>query len=326
MAKSHPENTSTLAWSCTRAQLFEDCRRKYWYQYHLAPRGRAPDDPDEARLAYFLKGLSGPEAWAGSIVHKVIERTLSEWRRSRAFTREEGLRLGFDILAREYQNSRAHCAGPEDEGAALVLEPHYFRGPDALTETYRDKVSYIVSGALRNFYEAPILDTIRRVGPKRWLEPERIAAAHLPGDDESGSILVYVRPDFVFWEEEQLRIIDWKTGDWKSHAPDRAKEEVQVLCYALYAQEKWGVPLEQTVPAIVRLYPEYQLESHAYDPHRTEVVRQYIRESHGNMVSLLPDPGLDWAPRENFPETEDVARCRWCVFRQQCPGGARATE
>ena len=309
---------SAVAWSCSRAQSFEECRRQYWYRYHLAPQARSQTATDAARQAYFLKQLTGPDAWAGSVVHRVIEQTLQHWRRGRAFERSDALRLAFNMLEREYERSR-HCRErPRDRARETCLDRHYFDGPDAISPMLRDKLSELVSLCVRNFFGAPLSQTIRQLDRSQWLQPERFAAARLPAGEGEEPILVIVRPDFAYREGDRLWILDWKTGK-----PNRYQEEAQVLCYALYAQEKWEMAIEQVMPAVVRLRPRFQLEPFPHDPDRLTIVRNYIRESHAAMTELLPDPAVDWAPAELFPLTEEAGRCRWCVFREECPGGER---
>ena len=64
-------------------------------------------------------------------------------------------------------------------------------------------------------------------------------------------MLILVKPDFAFQDGDLLHIADWKTV--KS---DAYWERIQVTCYALYAHQRWRVPLNRIVPQIAHLFPD----------------------------------------------------------------------
>jgi hypothetical protein len=106
-------NTCSLAeergmgppWSATRARTFQECRRKYYYRYHLAPLGRKPDAPREAQQAHRVKDLIGVEAWAGELVHTLIQRILTAWRCGRHVTEEDVAEQAKRLLSRQFRDS-----------------------------------------------------------------------------------------------------------------------------------------------------------------------------------------------------------------------------
>src|SRR5262249_47409683 len=101
------ELANEFSWSRSRDGTFQDCRRKYFYQYYGAWGGWDPAASPDVRRLYVLKQLASRQQWAGRIVHDavemafqvmqvgrgvpaepfiadVIERMRSEWRASRA--------------------------------------------------------------------------------------------------------------------------------------------------------------------------------------------------------------------------------------------------
>ena len=65
-----------FSWSRTRDNAFQDCRRRYFFQYYGAWGGwDAASDP-RTRLLYVLKQLGTRQMWAGRLVHEAIERAL----------------------------------------------------------------------------------------------------------------------------------------------------------------------------------------------------------------------------------------------------------
>src|SRR5690349_10658050 len=106
---------NTPPWSATRARTFQECRRRYYYRYHLAPRARGPDPPEEALRADRIKDLVGLEAWAGDLVHHVLQTILGRWRAGREFPEEEAVSYAARLLSRQFRDSQAFWTAPAEE-------------------------------------------------------------------------------------------------------------------------------------------------------------------------------------------------------------------
>jgi hypothetical protein len=303
---------NAVPWSATRARMFQECRRKYYYRYHLAPLGRKPDAPPEACQAFQVKDLIGLEAWAGDLVHRLIEEVLNRWRAGRVVAETEVLRSAKEQLSRQFRASQAfwEVSGEHFPKRPALLDLHYYKkGP--LSAERAGVIKETVLQSLRSFLGSELAGRIRAVGRENWRPIDRNAAARL-----EGGVLVLVKPDFAFVEGDRLHIVDWKTG-----RPDPFWEMVQVTCYALYAQEKWGYALPQIVPQVAHLYPTFRMGETQYTPESVRDVMLFIRESQDELVSLLDSEDLPSA--ERFPLTEDCTRCRWCAFRGLCDGYKR---
>ncbi len=87
-------------WSVTRARTFQECPRRYYYRYHLAPEARRPHAPAAASDADRVKNLVGLEAWAGNVVHQAIEAVLARWRAGKAFCEAEAMEYAARLLSR----------------------------------------------------------------------------------------------------------------------------------------------------------------------------------------------------------------------------------
>ena len=71
-----PDLINEFSWSRSRDNLFQECRRKYFYHYYGAWGGWEADAPEEVRTFYVLKQLSSRQQWAGKVVHEGVEWTL----------------------------------------------------------------------------------------------------------------------------------------------------------------------------------------------------------------------------------------------------------
>lgn len=295
--------------------MFQECRRKYYYRYHLAPLARRPDPSPEACAASRVKDLVGLEAWAGDLVHGVIRNVLSRWRAGRDWGEADAVEYAGRTLSRQFRDSRDYWTADQEAFPArpVLLDLHYYSGPD-LSRERAAQIKEQVTSCVRAFLRSDLARRIRAAGPSRWLPIDRNAAARIEEE-----LLVLVRPDFAFQEGRRLTIVDWKTG-----RADPFWEVIQVTCYALYAREKWRRSLDEIVPQIVYLHPEFRAADVPYSPDTVRDVERFIRESQEEILSLIADG--EAPPVDRFPLSEDRRLCRWCQFRGLCEGATRDSE
>src|SRR4026209_3054187 len=65
-----------FSWSRTRDNAFQECRRRYYYQYYGAWGGWDADSDPLVRRLYVLKQLATRQMWAGRPVHEAGGRVL----------------------------------------------------------------------------------------------------------------------------------------------------------------------------------------------------------------------------------------------------------
>jgi len=124
---------------------------------------------------------------------------------------------------------------------------------------------------------------------------------------------VWAKIDCSFRQGAAVRIYDWKTG--RSLAEQNT---LQLVCYTLYAQAKWGTAIENVLPAefylLVNRTQEYRLRAADIDD-----ARHYIRASVADMRSLLADvPRNEPLAEAAFEKTENVRSCLRCNFLRPC--------
>ena len=216
------------------------------------------------------------------------------------------------LLRRQYRDSQHYWHAHPDEypRRPVLLDLHYYHDA-SLSGDRAETIRETVRESLGAFLRSDLARRIRAAGARNWLPIDRHAAARLEHRD--GELLVLVKPDFAFREEDRLTIVDWKTG-----RPDPFWEGIQVTCYALYAAERWSHPLEKIVPQIVHLYPSFRISDAECNVREARV---FIAETQEELEALLA--GDETPPIDRFPITEDCTRCRWCPFRGVCEGGAR---
>jgi len=297
------EVTNDFSWSKSRDGVFQECRRKYFYQYYGSWGGWDAGATEEVRRLYILKQLASRQMWAGRVVHDAIEMVLHAFRDGRTLPVDGFIRDVVERMRAEWRSSRdgryrdtpKTCALFEHE-YALEIRP----------EAWQALKGNVVT-CLRNFFSLPLLAQIRATSPEHW------SIEHWSRSFAFEGTPVWIAPDFGFWSgQDRLVLVDWKTG-----GADPGATAFQLGCYALYASEVLGVP-----PARVDLVGanlrEPEITEHRWDDGRLEAIREQLRLSIRSMKAYLSDPGANVAVIADFERTEELRICRWCNFRAVC--------
>jgi hypothetical protein len=164
-----------------------------------------------------------------------------------------------------------------------------------------------VETCLRNYYASDIYDGLKSHPRDGWLEVEEFSSFVL------GRTKINLVIDCAIKEGEGIYIYDWKTG--KSLSENLS---VQLGCYALYAMEKWNIPLESL--SII----EYNLSTDKSNwfpvsPEEMKGIKGYINGSIKDMQSLLTDVSNNIPMEEDrFSKIEDEHITSRCNYRKVC--------
>jgi PD-(D/E)XK nuclease superfamily protein len=292
-----------FSWSRSRDGTFQDCRRKYFYQYYGSWGGWDAGATPEVRRLYVLKQLSSRQQWAGRTVHDAIEMVLHAFADGRDVPVEPFIEDVIQRMRGEWRGS--HAGRYRDEPKSVGLFEHEYRID--LTREAWQAVSRNVIACLRNFFRLPLVAAIRCTPPEHW-SIEHWSKVF----DFEGSPL-WTAPDFGFWTDEgRLALVDWKTGGSRA-----AAAAFQLGCYALYAREVLGVPPAKIDLLEVNLR-EPEVTPHRWDDERLEAVREKVRLSIRAMKAYLADAEANAALEADFERTEELRICRWCNYRAVC--------
>lgn len=297
------ELTNDFSWSRSRDNTFQDCRRKYFYQYYGSWGGWEAAAPPEVRRIYILKQLASRHMWAGRIVHDAIEMALQIFRDGHDVPVEPFIRDAIERMRTEWRSSRA--GRYRESPKTLALFEHEY-AVDLKPEAWQ-ALSRNVSTCLRHFFSLPLLADIRRTPPEHWSIEHWSKVLDFEGTP------LWIAPDFGFWTDGgRLALVDWKTGGANTEGTS-----FQLGCYALYAQEMLGVK-----PAQVDLYEanlrEPKVTPIQWDDERLDAIRAQLRLSIRSMKAYLADAAANVAVMTDFERTEELRICRWCNFRAIC--------
>jgi hypothetical protein len=304
------ELRNEFTWSKSRHEKFSECRRAYFYTYYGSWGGWEAETGSAVRELYVLKKLSSRWQWAGSVVHGSLKRMLEAARVTGQFWPLEKL------LERTRSRARAEWAGSRDkaywrEASRIVglLEHEY--GDVVTGEDWKRLYDDVIEGSLRAFHESATFQEITATPRDRWLSVDELDSWEFEGTK------IWVAVDFAYRDSsDRVQILDWKTGK------ERGVDHTQVGIYALYAQRKWSVPLDQVMGGLVYLVgngkPAGERVSVAADAAALEGCQAEMRGSIAAMRAALADPGRNHGTEEAFPRLAPCDGCRRCPFRRPC--------
>ena len=293
---------NVFSWSRSRDVTFNQCRRRYWFNYYGHWGGWERGCHPRTRRIYVLKQLANRWMWAGTLVHDHIAMALMELRDGRKPERTAVIERTIQAMRDGFRSSRAGHYQQRPKTTAL-MEHHY--GSDA-EEVDWVEVRDHVSACMDAYFDGPFPARLEKLDRADWLAIEEIGHFDFEGSR------IWAVPDLAYRDGETVVIVDWKTGR-RSRTPD----PIQLACYALYATDTWGVRPEtvQTIEVNLGLGTAHE---ESIDEARLEEVRRDMRASIGQMVAMLRDVESNSAAEEDFERTEDRQACRSCPFQEVC--------
>ncbi|MEO8572811.1 MAG: PD-(D/E)XK nuclease family protein [Pyrinomonadaceae bacterium] len=288
------EFTDILGWSYSRYNTFQQCKRKYYYEYY-----RKRDIENVGKIAA-LKDLTSVPLEIGNISHKLIQALLNRLQK----TADEIDREKFYDYAR--RTTHDICAEKNFEDIYYGKRDHI----DLDIEIFQP-----VMVAMRNFLESERL---------QWLFEEALVAKddwiiEFEDNNKYGECRIdnhkaYCKVDFLFPVDDRLHIIDWKTGK-----EDYAKHSVQLRGYAGWANCQFGTDLSNITTTVAHLLPEYKETSVVLTEYDIDDFAMRVREQTDAMHEYCEVPELNIPfPKEKFEMTPLVNFCKTCKYRELC--------
>ncbi len=291
-------------WSVSRDGVFQECPRRYYFQYYGSWGGWEYDAPDRVRNLYVLKQLKGRAMWVGQVVHDCIKRSMENISRGIAvLPTDEILSITRDRMRRDFRSSRAGAYWQNPKHNCGLYEHEY--GIDVPDEKWREAADQ-VDLCLRNFYESDVYEELRKVPPDDFLEIEEFSKFDIDGDQ------VTIKLDCAVRETDRIVVWDWKTG-----RSEQLGLSFQMACYAYYASNRYRIPVKHVVTRRFELFHDEVHEESISEGALNELLG-YIRGSIKDMKSLLIDPQKNAAREEDFIKVNRREACYRCNFMKVC--------
>lgn len=288
------EFTDILGWSYSRFATFQQCKRKYFYEYY------AKRDIENVAKIRVLRELTTVPLEVGNISHKLIQTLLKRLQKT---SEEIDLEKFYDYAQRATM----------DICREKVFEDVYYQKRDRID--FETEIFGPVSQAMKNFLTSDRL---------QWLFEEALVTNAdwiVELDDRSkygecriNDLKAYCKVDFMFPIDEGLHIIDWKTGK-----EDYAKHSLQLRGYAGWANFQFGTDYSLIRTTIAYLLPEYNETSVVLNEYDIDDFARQVKEQTDLMYEFCEVPELNIPlPKERFEMTQVVNFCKSCKYRELC--------
>ncbi|MDO7907120.1 PD-(D/E)XK nuclease family protein [Paenibacillus sp. JX-17] len=293
------------SYSQSRANMFNECLRKYYYHYYGAHNGWSADKgtPEQVHI-YRLKQMSNLYLVFGDLAHRMCESSIRQWDEHQSVPRLEFLAAAMKKQLNEaYQQSMQREAWQEHPRERVMLSEIYYED-----ERLDDRIALIrerQQACVEHLYTS-----------QSWKDVTSRDCSILEIEKWDTMTLydtkVYIKMDLLYRRSGgNLVIVDWKTGREDDFTD-------QLYLYAAYVQDKYNVPLEQ-----IELRVEYLVSGEHQDYTVTrediEAVENRVRYEIEEMKVCLADNYYN-RPKEISFFTPMPSRrvCGECNYREIC--------
>ena len=214
--------TSELGWSVSRFEIYQTCKRKYFYKYY----DKYDKEFDVKHIAR-LKSMTTIPLEIGNIVHDVVESILHRLQKSSSPVQLDKLEQFVFARTEEYVRSKEFS------------EIHY----KELEKIDAQELGQRAFQSVKNIVMSDRFEWIRNLpqsSKDRWIiEPPGY------GETRIEDIKAYCKVDFMLPHERVIYILDWKTGK-----QDLVKHRKQLIGYALFARYHFNHDFDEVIPMV----------------------------------------------------------------------------
>ncbi len=285
------EYTDILGWSVSRYNMFQTCKRQYFYHYY----GKYDNEYKFSKIKT-LKYLTSVPLMKGKIVHEVIEKLFN-----RLLVTER------DINKEDFfKYTRKKCINHISNSTFAEV---YYGDRDTI---HPEEIYKKVTPCLKNFLESNRFEWIKNKAinyKNDWIiEPPNF------GETRIENIKAYTKFDFLTPVEDKIYIIDWKSGQ-----PDENKDRKQLMGYTTWACYHLDKNKNEITAILSYLKPDYSetiisMEDFDFKSFFKQVKKETyeMRDYCKNAQENIPKN------KEVFMKTSNEFLCEYCNFRDLC--------
>jgi len=283
--------TPVLGWSTSRYEIFDKCKRQYFYNYY----SKYVKDIPTYKMQ-MLRDLTSIPLEIGNVIHDIIETFLRRLQVSDS-----------DINELKFYEYAKHKVIQYFSQKTFIEK--YYNQIETIDMDYVQQRTYTCLSNFMgsNVYSWIIMKAI--TNRNDWMiEPDKYGETRLNG------LKAYCKMDFLFPVDGLVYILDWKTG--KS---DPYKHNNQLIGYSAAASSNFGIKWNTIFPRIIYLYPEFselEIELKEDDLHKfLEKVKEETEQMYNYCSNIDNNIPL---PIEKFPETPSTTICKYCNYQELC--------
>jgi hypothetical protein len=209
-----------------------------------------------------------------------------------------------DKLRSGWKNSKNQ--GWKTNAKSINLFEHYYNQPMRDDQIQACKTKVLT--CIRNFYNSPIKEKITKLKKDDWISLEDFQNFKMNDGSE-----VSLKIDLGFKHDGKVYLIDFKTGKQNNAVIE------QLTVYGMYCLKKgFAKKLSDIVIVPIYLMSDNLIE--------LGVTKQQIlgqAEIINNESKILAKAHKHIDNEEYFEMTDDVSKCKYCQFKEICPGSKR---
>lgn len=283
--------TSILGWSVSRYDVFNKCKRQYFYSYY----GKFDKEISQAKIQK-LKLLTSSALEIGNIVHDGIRDLLIRLQKTtKPISRSRFLQY-LKNMTENYCNSKIFSEVYYKQQESIAVE-------DIFLQVSKILENFLTSKRLKWIFEIATLES------KNWIiEPSGF------GETRIKNYKAYCKVDFLIPVKDKIYILDWKTGK-----QDLPKHSRQLIGYSLWASYHFNTNAKNINSTVVYLYPNYTEYTVALTDENLAKFYQQVETETKQMYEYLIDIENN-IPKEKdcFEKTDNEFFCKYCNFRELC--------
>ena len=308
--------THEFAWSASRASNFAQCRRRHYYHYYGGWQGWNRGAEPQRQQMYQLSKLTRMPMVTGDAVHQSL---------ARYFQAKPGQVADAKAVSDWAVFQLRQCFGEsqsekwrQSASKFTHLAEHYYH-----EESLRDREAVAAYGkgfverierSVQGFFASRDLAWVRDASPDDYVFIEDRQNAF--DSFTLHGTKIFGTPDFALRDADgHVHLYDWKTGR------PRDADTFQLHVYAIFAREKWDVPLEQFTA-----YDAYLNDGEVVrcdiTPASLAAAEERIQASSDAMRALHFDADRGMGDPELFPriplDSPAARACGRCNFRELC--------
>ncbi|NPV89968.1 MAG: DUF2800 domain-containing protein [Firmicutes bacterium] len=297
-----------IVWSYSRREIFEQCPRRYYYEYYGSSKRSALSDPEKTNLRH-LKGMQNRYQRAGTILHLVISTYLRHAQKGNNWSLDRLINWSSKILRsdRLYSNSDPDGKNPiKEKYPPILLREYHYRQKD-VNLLYSD-IEERLNSAIESFLKATVFSEFRDAGalPGALIE-QNLRLQSLP-------CKVTGKLDLAYNSDRSITIVDWKLG-----ASDGTGEDsLQLASYALWAIDNFGHTAE-TIRICKAYLQSEEIIDYKINDNVIRAANLRIQQDVERFI-LLHNYG-DKGIRDAFTPCSQPGICSLCNFQILCPEG-----
>lgn len=285
-----------FSWSLARHNLFNYCKRAYFFHYYASWNGWLDDSPHSQKLIYRLKQIKTQKEWVDELILEAI---------TKALRREIELNI---------QPIKSYCFRKAYAELISLQNNEFLKDPKKLSLFSRyydgETISMIkerVSDSIKGIFEKLDCENISLLLKRNYMD---FISSNELVKFQLGQIPVWCKSGFIYHNKEEIVINNFRFNDFR-YDNNWAFSGAISFIYALKNLLRYNKKLQSVTTFVYEkgVLPVYSMLT-------PQEAVETILSSAKDMLSFLPADSD--ASADNFSKCSEKEKCRKCNFKEAC--------